>query len=52
MILKDKDDREVEVEFDRNQDGSRFIKSGVYVETGEPAPDEVLDWLQDAYLIG
>jgi hypothetical protein len=49
LILKDRDNREVEVEFEFNRDGSAYIASGYYVDTGDDAPEEVLYWMDTAY---
>lgn len=39
----------VDIEFDRNQDGSRFVLRAVYLDDGSQVPDCELDWLQSEY---
>jgi hypothetical protein len=49
MVLKDSLGREVEVEFDSNNDGSVYIGSGTYVDSGELVPENELIDLEDMY---
>lgn len=49
MVLKDSNGRECEVEFEFNGDGSAYIESGVYLDTGAEVEDVELDWMNDEY---
>ncbi len=40
-------DKKIEVELGRNNDGSRYIEKAYDYETGDEIPDEELDTLQD-----
>ncbi len=48
-MLLQLNNREVEATVDRNDDGSRFLQSGYYVDTGEILDDSELDELQELY---
>lgn len=49
MILKDKNGREVEVHVRGSAHDDVYIESGCYVDTGEEAPEGVLDDLQNDF---
>lgn len=49
MIVKDKNGRELEIEFWGFDADCITVESGIYLDTDEEADDDTLDWITEAY---
>jgi hypothetical protein len=46
VLLKDSNGRECDCKLDANRDGTLFVISACYVETGEMVPEELFEELE------